>query len=139
MSPKQVNPSAGEDWGKVQYNSDPKIRDASPGQFYWSNRYLYHFGIMEIKKQTDLLRRYLPNVELQSRCQIVRTLHDLASHGNAAGSDRPKANSVEDQRFPGDGGCGGKPGNIAVRDIEAGAGVDRGYVLLASHVEGGRS
>lgn len=60
LTPKQVNPAAG-DWAAVTYNISPAAKASNPGQYYWSMRYYYHFGIQAIKQQTDLVRRYLPN------------------------------------------------------------------------------
>lgn len=62
VGPAQVNPAAGDDWDKVAYALG--ARDASPGAYYWSRRYLYHYGISEQKKLTDALRRHLPNANV---------------------------------------------------------------------------
>jgi len=61
LTPAQVDPAAGDDWAKIAYSTEPKLKDANPGVYYWSTRYLYHYGIQAIKEQTDILRKYLPN------------------------------------------------------------------------------
>jgi len=61
LTPAQVDPAAGDDWSNVVYNTDAKLKEANPGVYYWSMRYLYAYGIQAIKAQTDVLRQYLPN------------------------------------------------------------------------------
>lgn len=63
LSPKQVDPAAG-DWSQIAYSPDPKLKDSKPGLYYWSRRYLHHYGIMEMKQLTDVLRRHLPNARI---------------------------------------------------------------------------
>lgn len=64
LQPAQVDPNAGNDWEKVNYSPDPKNREANPALFYWSRRYLHHFGIQAIKAETDVLRKHLPNAHI---------------------------------------------------------------------------
>ena len=45
----------------LTFNLDPTARETDPASFYWSHRYLYHYGIAKIKERTDILRRELPN------------------------------------------------------------------------------
>lgn len=61
VRPADVVPAAGADWTKVVYKPDAATKAAEPRLFYWSNRFLYHYGIQAIKKRTDVLRRRLPN------------------------------------------------------------------------------
>ncbi len=63
LSPKQVDPTAG-DWTQIAYSPDAKLKESKPGLYYWSTRYLYHYGIMEMKQLTDALRRNLPNARI---------------------------------------------------------------------------
>jgi hypothetical protein len=63
LKPSDVVPGAA-DWSKINYSPDPKLKDRRPGQFYWSMRYQYHFGIAAIKERTDILRRHLPNAQI---------------------------------------------------------------------------
>jgi hypothetical protein len=60
VKPSDVDPQAGGDWSKISYNPDAKLKDSQPGLYYWSKRYLYHYGIQAIKERTDILRRHLP-------------------------------------------------------------------------------
>lgn len=60
LKPTDVDAAAG-DWSKVAFNPDPTGKTAKPGIFYWSQRYLYQFGIQDTKKRTDILRQHLPN------------------------------------------------------------------------------
>lgn len=64
LTPKQVDAAAGDDWGKVVYNPAAKLREANPSLYYWSKRYLYHYGIARMKELTDVLRQNLPNVQV---------------------------------------------------------------------------
>lgn len=57
----QLDPAAGGAWEKIAYNPDEKLKATQPGLYYWSRRFLYHYGIQAIKQQTDVLRRSLPN------------------------------------------------------------------------------
>ena len=64
LNASDVDPKAGNDWSKIVYNADPKLRDADPGLYYWSRRYLYHYGIQDLKQLTDVLRANLPNAHI---------------------------------------------------------------------------
>ncbi len=64
ITPAAVDLAAGGDWGKVNYDPDPKLQDSKPGVYYWSKRYLYYYGIQAIKQRTDILRRHLPNAQI---------------------------------------------------------------------------
>jgi hypothetical protein len=59
-SARDVDSGSGGDWAKVAYSPDPNIKDSKPGLYYWSLRYQHHEGIRTIKRQTDVLRRWLP-------------------------------------------------------------------------------
>jgi hypothetical protein len=61
LKPSDLDPAAGGDWTRIAYNVDPKTKESSPGIYYWSMRYLYHYGIQAIKGRTDILRQHLPN------------------------------------------------------------------------------
>ncbi len=61
VSPQNVDPAAGGDWKRIAYDPTPSLKDKKPGLYYWSKRYLYHYGIQAIKQRTDILRRHLPN------------------------------------------------------------------------------
>jgi len=61
LTPAQVDPAAGDDWAKVVYGTESKLKETNPGVYYWSMRYLYAYGIQAIKAQTDVMRKYLPN------------------------------------------------------------------------------
>jgi len=61
LTPSDLDPTAGGDWGKITYSVDPQTKDGKPGLYYWSRRYQYHYGIQAIKRRTDILRRHLPN------------------------------------------------------------------------------
>lgn len=63
-APEAVDPAAGGDWGKIRYAADPQTRASKPGLYYWSCRYRHHYGIQRIKRQTDALRRWLPNAAI---------------------------------------------------------------------------
>ncbi|NQU12186.1 beta-galactosidase trimerization domain-containing protein [bacterium] len=64
VAPNDLDPAAGGDWSKIAYSADETIKDAKPGLYYWSHRYLYHYGIHEQKKLTDVLRGCLPNAHI---------------------------------------------------------------------------
>lgn len=64
VKPLDVDPDSKGDWNNITYNPDPKIKEAKPGVFYWSRRYLYHHGIEAIKVRTDILRKHLPNAHI---------------------------------------------------------------------------
>ncbi len=57
----EVDPACGGDWAKVVFSPDPQLKQSKPALYYWSLRYQHHFGIQAIKRQTDVLRRWLPN------------------------------------------------------------------------------
>ena len=63
-TPNDVVPGAGGDWSKVVYNPADAAKTATPALYYWSQRYLYAYGIAEMKKLTDVLRKYLPNAHV---------------------------------------------------------------------------
>lgn len=64
VQPSQINPAAGNDWTKVSYNPDPKLKASSPGQYYWSQRFLHDYGIQAEKKQTDEKQQAMPTAEI---------------------------------------------------------------------------
>lgn len=64
VSPADVDPAAGGDWSKIDFDPDPQHRDRSPGVYYWSQRYRYDFGIQAVKQRTDILRRHLPQAHI---------------------------------------------------------------------------
>jgi len=61
VTPDQIDPAAGGDWGKIAYNGDSALRETNPGLYYWSTRYRHEYGIQAMKAQTDVLRKYLPS------------------------------------------------------------------------------
>lgn len=61
VKPSDLDPAAGNDWSKISYSPSAELKHSKPGLFYWSKRYLYHYGIQAIKQRTDILRRNLPN------------------------------------------------------------------------------
>lgn len=61
LKPSDVDPDAGEDWEKIQYNASGDLRKAKPGIFYFSALYKQHYGIQAQKQLTDVLKRWLPN------------------------------------------------------------------------------
>lgn len=56
LKPADVDPGAAS-WDTVKYT--PK--SAQPNLYYWSKIYSYRYGIRDIKKLTDVLRKHLPN------------------------------------------------------------------------------
>lgn len=69
--PGDVDPSAGGEWARISYPADlkkPEVADAlkaaKPGLYYWAHRYLYRYGIQEMKKLTDVLHKNLPNAHI---------------------------------------------------------------------------
>lgn len=64
VKPNDVDPVSSGDWDRVVYSPDSALKKTKPGLFYWSQRYLYHFGIQTIKQRTDILRRHLPNASV---------------------------------------------------------------------------
>lgn len=63
LRPGEVDPAAG-DWDQITYTPDPKLKDDNPGRYYWSKRFQHDYGIGEIKKRTDILRRHLPHASV---------------------------------------------------------------------------
>jgi len=61
LSPSQIDPASGADWSGIKYNPDPQLKKSNPVLYYWSVKYLHHYGISRIKQLTDVLRKYLPN------------------------------------------------------------------------------
>lgn len=61
VKPSDVDAAAGNDWAKITYSIDAKLKESRPGVYYWSKRFQYHFGIQSIKQRTDILRKHLPN------------------------------------------------------------------------------
>ncbi len=64
VRPAEVDPASGGDWAKIVYSPDAGLRQSKPGLFYWSARYRHHSGIEAIKRETDVLRRWLPNAQI---------------------------------------------------------------------------
>lgn len=61
VAANEVNPASGGDWSKLVFSPDPNLKQSQPALYYWSLRYQHQFGIQAIKRQTDVLRRWLPN------------------------------------------------------------------------------
>lgn len=61
MKPTDVDPAAGSDWNKINYNPAPATAKTNPGLYHWSKIYGYRYGIKQLKDQTDIVRKYLPN------------------------------------------------------------------------------
>ncbi|HMF17175.1 MAG TPA: hypothetical protein VKE98_08210, partial [Gemmataceae bacterium] len=61
LKPKDVDPAAGDDWSKVQYNPAKETSKTKPELFYYSKIYSYRYGIGQLKERTDILKKYLPN------------------------------------------------------------------------------
>jgi len=61
LEPSDVDPSAGESWENVMYCPQDETAEAKPELYYYSQRYLHHYGIHAQKALTDVIRRYLPN------------------------------------------------------------------------------
>jgi len=61
VAASEVDPASGGDWSKVAFSPDLQLKKSKPALYYWSLRYRHHFGIQAIKRQTDVLRRWLPN------------------------------------------------------------------------------
>jgi len=61
VSASDVDAASGGDWSRLVFSPDPKLKQLKPGLYYWSVRYQHHYGIQSIKRQTDVLRRWLPN------------------------------------------------------------------------------
>ncbi|QDU96846.1 beta-galactosidase trimerization domain-containing protein [Lignipirellula cremea] len=64
LKPADILPAAGNAWEKIIYSVDPKLKDSQPGVYYWSMRYLYHYGIQATKERTDILRKHLPQAAI---------------------------------------------------------------------------
>lgn len=60
LKPADIDPASGDDWNKISYGVDAKLKESQPAVYYWSMRYLYHYGIQSIKERTDIVRRHLP-------------------------------------------------------------------------------
>jgi hypothetical protein len=61
VKPSEIDPAAGDDFEKLNYNPAPETAKAKPGLYYYSKRYAHHFGIHQLKERTDILRKHLPN------------------------------------------------------------------------------
>ena len=61
LTAHDVDPASGGDWSRIVFSPDPGLKQSRPALYYWSLRYQHHFGIQAIKRQTDVLRRWLPN------------------------------------------------------------------------------
>ena len=64
LAPQDIDPAAGDDWQKIVYNPDANLQKSNPGVYYWSQRYLHHYGIDAIKERTDIVQEYLPNAHI---------------------------------------------------------------------------
>lgn len=64
LEPSQVDPAAGADWAKVLYSTAEPTKAAKPALYYWSQRYLYAYGIQQMKALTDVLKKHLPNAHI---------------------------------------------------------------------------
>ena len=60
VSPADVDPRAGGDWQKIRFDVSHDSVSRSPSLYYYSRRYVNHFGIMAQKKLTDDLRGSFP-------------------------------------------------------------------------------
>jgi hypothetical protein len=60
IKPAAVDAAAGDSYEKLTYNPSAEAAKARPGLYYYSKLYGYRFGIAEMKKRTDILRKYLP-------------------------------------------------------------------------------
>jgi hypothetical protein len=54
----------GLDPAKYTYGTDAALKQSNPGAYYWSKRYLHHYGIQKMKELTDVLRKNLPNAHI---------------------------------------------------------------------------
>lgn len=63
LQPGDVLPGATA-WTQIEYRPEAALKSTQPGVYYWSTRYLYHFGIQAIKERTDILRRHLPRAQI---------------------------------------------------------------------------
>lgn len=64
VKPADVDPAAGGDWSKIEYSPAANLKESKPGLYYWSRRYLHHYGIQAIKARTDILRPRLPAAQI---------------------------------------------------------------------------
>ena len=64
VMPADVDPPAGNDWTKINYNPAAELMASHPGVYYWSKRYQFHYGIQTIKERTDILKKHLPNAAI---------------------------------------------------------------------------
>ena len=60
VPPSAVSRSA-KSWEDIQYQSDPGHKGTDPALYYWTRKYLHHYGIQKTKERTDILRKHLPN------------------------------------------------------------------------------
>lgn len=61
VKPADVDPAAGDDWNKVQYNAAPDLAKTNPRLFYFTQLYGHQFGIQKQKELTQSIQKYLPN------------------------------------------------------------------------------
>src|SRR5262249_40537284 len=61
LAPRDVDPAAGDDFGKLTYGPDPATAKTKPGLYYYSKLYAYRFGIRQLKDRPDILRKHLPH------------------------------------------------------------------------------
>lgn len=60
VTPQEISPAFSQ-WQQVIFSPEVGSKSQNPRVFYWSQRYLYHFGIQGIKQRTDILRGHFPN------------------------------------------------------------------------------
>jgi hypothetical protein len=60
LKPADVDPAAAN-WDQVKLSPDKATATAKPRLYYHSQIYRYRYGIGQLKAQTDVLRKYLPN------------------------------------------------------------------------------
>lgn len=63
LEPSDVVASAGPDWSKVRYNSDPGLAKSDPRAYYYARLYAHAYGIADLKAQTDKIKRALPHAD----------------------------------------------------------------------------
>jgi hypothetical protein len=56
VSPGDVVPGAGADYGKIDYRGDDAAAKEAPALYAYSRAYQYRFGIAQLKERTDVLR-----------------------------------------------------------------------------------
>ncbi len=61
IKPGEVDPAAGNDYDKINFNPAAEIAKSNPRLYYYSKIYGYRYGIKQLKDRTDILRKYLPN------------------------------------------------------------------------------